>query len=82
MPRKLCSRSKICKLKQTNPYPDYALHSHGGNAMPKDAVQTLEATRQKLIKKLLDKKAAIEDQLDKLGYKADRQEPEHLRSRA
>jgi hypothetical protein len=37
--------------------------------MPKDAVQTLESTRQKLIKKLLDKKENIEDQLAKLGYK-------------
>jgi hypothetical protein len=37
--------------------------------MPKDAVQTLEATREKLIKKLLEKKRVIEDQLERLGQK-------------
>lgn len=36
--------------------------------MPKDAVATLEATREKLIKQLLDKKRAIETQLKGLGY--------------
>jgi hypothetical protein len=36
--------------------------------MPKDAVATLEATRQKLIKKLLEKKRHIEQQLKGLGY--------------
>lgn len=37
--------------------------------MAKDAVAQLEETRQKLIKKLLDKKTHIETQLEKLGYK-------------
>jgi hypothetical protein len=37
--------------------------------MAKDAVAQLEETRQKLIKKLLERKTAIETQLDKLGYK-------------
>jgi hypothetical protein len=36
--------------------------------MPKDAVATLEATRQKLIAKLLVKRKDIDDQLEKLGY--------------
>ena len=36
--------------------------------MAQDAVATLEATREKLIKKLLDKKRKIEDQLKGLGY--------------
>lgn len=36
--------------------------------MAKDAAQVLEATRQKLIKKLLDQKRKIEDQLKGLGY--------------
>jgi phage shock protein A len=36
--------------------------------MPKDAVATLEATREKLIKKLLEKKCQVEDQLKRLGY--------------
>jgi hypothetical protein len=36
--------------------------------MPKDAVATLEATREKLIKKLLEKKRNIDDQLKGLGY--------------
>jgi hypothetical protein len=37
--------------------------------MAKDAVAQLEETRQKLIRKLLEKKSTIETQLDKLGYK-------------
>jgi hypothetical protein len=37
--------------------------------MPKDAVETLEATREKLIKKLLEKKRVINDQLERLGHK-------------
>jgi hypothetical protein len=36
--------------------------------MAKDAVATLEETRQKLIKNLLDRKKKIEDQLKGLGY--------------
>lgn len=36
--------------------------------MAKDAVTTLEETRQKLIKKLVEKKAQIENQLKRLGY--------------
>jgi hypothetical protein len=36
--------------------------------MPKDAVAMLEATREKLIKKLLEKKRNIEEQLKGLGY--------------
>jgi hypothetical protein len=43
--------------------------------MPKDAVATLEATREKLIKKLLDKKRSIEDQLERLGYKDQSRKP-------
>ena len=37
--------------------------------MARDAVTTLEETRQKLIKRLLEKKRKIEDQLNRLGYK-------------
>jgi hypothetical protein len=37
--------------------------------MVRDAVATLEEIRQKLIKKLLDKKRQIDDQLRQLGYK-------------
>jgi hypothetical protein len=36
--------------------------------MSKDAVQTLEETRQKLIKKLLEKRDNIEAQLKALNY--------------
>jgi hypothetical protein len=36
--------------------------------MAKDAVTTLEETRQKLIKKLVERKRQIEDQLKGLGY--------------
>lgn len=36
--------------------------------MPKNAIDTLEATRQKLIKHLLEKKRQIEEQLKGLGY--------------
>ena len=36
--------------------------------MAQDAVATLEATREKLIKKLLEKKRHIEEQLKGLGY--------------
>jgi hypothetical protein len=36
--------------------------------MPKDAVATLEATREKLINKLLEKKRNIDEQLKGLGY--------------
>ena len=36
--------------------------------MAKTAVDTLEATRQKLIKTLLEKKRQIEEQLKGLGY--------------
>jgi hypothetical protein len=36
--------------------------------MAKTAVDTLEATRQKLINKLLDHKRRIEEQLKGLGY--------------
>lgn len=42
--------------------------------MPKDAVATLEATREKLIKQLLEKKKQIEQQLEGLGYKKTAQE--------
>jgi hypothetical protein len=37
--------------------------------MAKDAAQILEATRQKLIDKLLSRRKDIEDQLERLGYK-------------
>jgi len=37
--------------------------------MSKDAVTTLEETRQKLIQQLLEKKKKIEDQLQRLGHK-------------
>ncbi len=40
--------------------------------MAKDAVATLEETRQKLIRKLLDRKESIDQQLEKLGYKKTR----------
>ena len=44
--------------------------------MPKDAVATLEATREKLIKKLLEKKRAIiEDQLERLGHRDQTRQP-------
>ena len=36
--------------------------------MAKDAVTTLEDTRQKLIKKLVERKQQIESQLERLGY--------------
>jgi hypothetical protein len=36
--------------------------------MAKDAVATLEATREKLIKKLLEKRSSVEEQLRGLGY--------------
>jgi len=36
--------------------------------MAKTAVDTLEATRQKLIKKLLDQRRKVEEQLKGLGY--------------
>ena len=36
--------------------------------MARDAVATLEETRQKLIEKLLGKKQQIEEQLKRLGY--------------
>jgi hypothetical protein len=36
--------------------------------MAKDPVTTLEETRQKLIKKLVEKKKQIEDQLKGLGH--------------
>jgi hypothetical protein len=36
--------------------------------MAQDAVAVLEATREKLIKKLLDKKRKIDEQLKGLGY--------------
>jgi hypothetical protein len=36
--------------------------------MAKDAITTLEETRQKLITKLLEKKHQIEEQLKGLGY--------------
>ena len=38
--------------------------------MAKDAVQILEATRQKLLKKLLEKKEQIEAQIKQLKQKA------------
>jgi len=41
----------------------------GVKIMAKDAAQILEATRQKLIDKLLKKRGEIEEQLEKLGYK-------------
>jgi hypothetical protein len=37
--------------------------------MAQDAVATLEATREKLINKLLEKKRKIDEQLKGLGYK-------------
>jgi hypothetical protein len=37
--------------------------------MARDAVTQLEETRQKLIRKLLEKREVIETQLEKLGYK-------------
>jgi hypothetical protein len=37
--------------------------------MAKDAAEQLEATRQKLIKKLLDKRKQIDEQLEKIGHK-------------
>jgi hypothetical protein len=39
--------------------------------MPKDAVATLEATREKLIKNLLEKRKQIDEQLKGLGYRED-----------
>jgi hypothetical protein len=36
--------------------------------MAKDAVASLEETRQKLITKLLDKRAEIDSQLQRLGH--------------
>jgi hypothetical protein len=51
----------------------FSLHrtafTKGVEIMAKDAAEILEATRQKLIDKLLKRRKDIEQQLERLGYK-------------
>jgi len=43
--------------------------------MPKDLAATLEATTDKLIRRLLEKKQTIEDQLQRLRHKEQKLQP-------